>query len=210
MILSGLKGLGAFLAEYGRAAPLPEVAGMYNGRNLVICGDAACVWDDLERFGCRSSGGRGMVAKIGWDFLVINKLGETFPGAIEHWYSNAPGLLPVFSQARRQEYAQEFTPPLHTHSCNPGAMWHWPFSGQGTSGFGAILVGIGLGYESIVLCGLPLDNGPHNGEPPWRTTRFQTSEVKDDDKHWKRARETLFKGRVYSMSGRTMEWLGEP
>lgn len=210
MILSGQKGLGAFLAEYGgRAFPLPEIAGMYKGRNLVICGDAAGVWDDLERFGCRSDGGRGMVFKIGWDFLVINKVGETFPGPIEHWFSNSPALLKIFSQARRQEYAQEFTPPVHTHSCNEGAMWHWPFGAHGTSALGAALAGVGMGYESIVLCGVPLDNGPHNGEPPWRRTKFEASEVPEGDKHWKRFCE-VFKGKVFSMSGRTREWLGEP
>lgn len=210
MILSGKKGLGAFLAEYGsRPADLPEIAGMYSGKGLVVCGDAACVWDDLERFGCRSTAGRGIVMKAGYDFMVINRLGETFPGAIEHWYSNAPGLLKIFAQARRQEYAAEFTPTVHTHSCSPGAMWEWPFGGHGTSALGAALCGVGLGYEPIVLCGIPLDDGPHNGEPPWRKTRFASSEVRDGDNHWKRFC-AAFGGKVFSMSGRTREWLGEP
>lgn len=208
MILSGKKGLGAYLAEYGIRAPLPDIAGMYAGRKLVICGDAAGVWDDLERFGCRNDRGRGLVAKFGWDFMVINRLGEVFPGAIEHWFSNTAALIKIFSQARRQEYAQEFTPPVHTHSCGEGAMWSWPFGAHGTSALGAALAGVAMEYGQIVLCGIPLDDGPHNGEPPWRKTKF-SAEVRDGDKHWKRFAQ-FFGGQVTSMSGRTKEWLGEP
>jgi hypothetical protein len=210
VILTGQKGLGAYLAEYGGgASTLPEIAGMYHKRNLVVCGDAACIWDDLERFGCRSGGSRGMVAKIGWDFMVINRLGEVFPGAIAHWFSNAGALIKTFMAARRQEYAKEFTPPVHTHACDDGAMWRWPFNAQGTSALSGTLAGIGMGYEAVVLCGVPLDDGPHNGEPHWRTTRFASSEVRDDDKHWKRFCD-VFKGKAMSMSGRTRDWLGEP
>lgn len=211
MILSRKKGLAALLETYGgQASRLPDIAGMYGGKGLVICGDAACVWTDLEAFGCRSDQGRGRVAKPGFDFMAVNKIGETFPGDIEHWYSNAAGLIKIFVASRRQEYAQEFIPPKHTHSCNDGAMWRWPWPAQGTSGLGAALTGVALGYDKIVLCGLPLDDGPHNGEPPWRSTKFASSEVRDGDQHWKRAREMVFTGKVKSMSGRTSQWLGSP
>lgn len=195
--------------------PLPEIAGRYAGRHLVICGDAACVWDDLERFGCRSNLGRGKVAKDGWDFLLVNGLVITFPGDVEHVYSNEPALLTKFIAARRNEYAKEFGGPNHTHSCNTGAKWRWPWGGHGTSGLGATLVGVGLGYDQIVLAGLPLDDGPHNGEPHWRRCRFATAEAagsKDGgpNRHWLNARDAAFEGKVKSMSGRTREWLGAP
>lgn len=214
MILSNKKGLAAFLHETG-AGHLPDIAGCYSGKKLVICADGACVWDDLEKFGCRSDDGRGRVKKPGWDFMVINKLGETFPGDIEHWYSNAPHLLQKFMAARRDEYEKEFAAPKHTHSCQSGAMWHWPFGGQGTSGLGAALVGVALGYAPpIILAGLPLDDGPHNGEPSWRRTKFASSEAKGKnggpDPHWKRAIELVFQGKVKSLSGRTRDWLGAP
>jgi len=199
----------------GRAFPLPKIAGEYKGKHLVICGDAACVWEDLEAFGCRSNEGRGKVAKGDWHFLTINKLVETFPGRIHHSYSNQPHLLMAFIAARRSEYKAEFSGPEHTHSCNEGAKWRWPWGGHGTSGLGATLVGLGLGYEQVVLCGLPLDDGPHNGEPPWRRCAFATREAagpKDGgvNSHWKGAIALAFEGRVKSMSGRTKEWLGAP
>lgn len=199
------------MSEYG-GGQFPEIAGTYSG-NLVVCADAQCVWDDLERYGCRDGTGRGRVSKEGHDFMVVNKLGETFPGRIEHWYSNEWAVLEKFVAARRNEYRREFDAPQHTHS-RSGAKWNWPWTGHGSSGLGAILVGLWLGYEKIVVCGMPLDDGPHNGEPPWRGCRFESSEVSDTvsgnpDHHWQKAIK-YFDGRVKSMSGRTQKWLGSP
>ena len=192
----------------------PPIAGTYTGKGLVICGDAACIWDDLDRFGCASRVRRGSVRKDGFDFMTVNKIVETFPGDIEHAYSNEPSVLFRFIAARRQEYAKEFRGPVHTHSCNEGAAWSWPWGGHGTSALGAVLVGLGLGYERIVLCGIPLDNGPHYGEPHWREFRFATAEAANSgdgpNMHWDRARKLAFDGKVKSMSGRTMAWLGAP
>lgn len=204
-----------FLADCGTSYRLPEIAGRYQGRGLVVCGDAIGVWDDLEAFGCRVDERRGRVAKEGWDFLTVNKLCETFPGDIEHCYSNEPSLLMKFVDARRSEYTREFKKPAHTHSISSGTSWTWPFGGHGTSGLGAVLVGLGLGYDSIVLCGLPLDDGPHNGEPHWRKCAFKTAEaagsvVTGMNSHWKRAIDLAFDKKVRSMSGRTREWLGAP
>lgn len=194
--------------------PLPEIAGRYAGKSLLIVADAECVWRDLEAFGCRSDEGRGKVFKKGWDFLTINKMVEMFPGRIEHCYSNEPKLLRAFIAARRNEYEREFSCAMNQHSCNQGVQWRWPWGGHGTSGLGGCLVGIGLGYERIVLCGMPLDDGPHNGEPHWRKTGFASSEACDQvggqpDMHWKRARDLAFDGKVKSMSGRTQKWLGD-
>lgn len=197
----------------GYQFPFPDIAGQYEGRSLVICADAACVWDDLERFGCRVNSGRGSVAKSGWHFMTINKMVETFPGNVEHAYSNEPKLLNAFIAARRSEYKQEFNWPAHTHSCNKGAQWRWPWSGRGSSLLGGTLVGLGLGYDQIIICGGPLDDGPHNGEPPWRKSEFQSREVRDNagTHHWKLAIEQVpMYGRVFAMSGRTKDWLGSP
>ena len=198
----------------GMAFPMPTIAGTYKGKGLIVCGDAACVWDDLQRFGCDDrSPPRGKVRKDGWHFMTINKLVETFPGHVEHCYSNRPNLLTNFITARRDEYAKEFGGPQHTHSCNVGAKHHWPWGGHGTSGLGGTLVGVALGYDRVVLCGLPLDNSNHNGEPPWRRTAFKDKEAAGDvktgwDSHWKRA-EVAFEKKVRSMSGRTLEWFGD-
>jgi len=195
-----------FLAHYGTSTDdFPKIAGTYRG-GVVVCGDAACIWDDLERFGCRSDNG---IAKRGWDFFTVNRLVETFPGRVEHCYSNVAWVIRRHIRARRDEYAHEFGPPLVSHSRTAGTDFIWSWHGGGTSGLGAILTALALGYDEIVLAGMPLDNGPHNGEPPWRRTRF-TTEVNDRDEHWQRAIELAFEDRVRSLSGRTRDWLGEP
>jgi hypothetical protein len=199
-----MKGFGA------ENFPLPKIAGTYKGKGLVVCGDAAGVWQDLEAFGCVSRVGRGSIFKSQWDFLTVNKLVETFPGDIEHAYSNEPWLLEKFIAARRNEYAREFTGPANTHSCNKGARWRWPWSGRGTSALGATLVGLGLGYDAVVLAGVPLDNTAHNGEPPWRRCTFDKEIEGLRNVHWQDAITVAFEGKVKSMSGRTRDWLGAP
>lgn len=202
-----------YLAACGASYRLPCIAGRYTGKNLVIVADSINVWDDLERFGCRSDRGRGRVEKDGWDFLTVNKMVETFTGSIEHCYSNATRFLLNCIAARREEYTREFCGPNNIHSISDGVPNVWPFGGHGSSGLGACLVGIGLGYENIMLCGMPLDDGPHNGEPHWRRSAFESSEVAGGvrtgrNTHWQRAIELAFDGRIKSMSGRTKEWLG--
>lgn len=213
MILTAKKGLDALLAAYGSSArALPAIAGCYHGGSLAVCGDAACVWDDLERLGCRDDEGRGRVARRDWHFMTVNKLVETFPGDIEHCYSNSGHFLATWVKARRHEYQHEFDGPRHTHACLDGATWRWPWPGQGTSGWGAVVAGVGLGYARVALCGIPLDDGPHNGEPPWRGTKFCTEVRAAPDGgaefHWRRVAEMLG-GTVRSMSGRTRDWLGD-
>jgi len=192
---------------------LPSIAGTYKDRDLVICGDAACVWDDLDGFGCAQRSNRGSVWKSGWQFMTVNKMVETFPGDIEHCYSNEPQTLLRFVASRRTEYVREFNAPQQTHSITQGCKWTWPFGGHATSGLGACLVGFALGYSRIVLCGIPLDDGPHNGEPSWRRTWF-TNEAADSvgsgiNRYWQNARTLLFQNVVKSMSGRTKDWLGD-
>ena len=193
----------------------PEIAGKYGGKKLIVCGDAQCVWDDLERFDCKCSLNRGSVFKNGFQFMTVNKLVEVFPGSIEHCYSNEAESLITFVAARRREYRLEFSGPEHLHSCNRGVKWRWPWRGSGTSALGACLTAICLGYDEIILAGCPLDDSPHNGEPNWRKCKFNTEvesikEARTINHHWKAARDLMFDGKVKSLSGRTMEWLSGP
>ena len=195
-----------FLNSYGiPERSSPSCVGKYRGQSIVICGDAACVWDDLERFGCRSENG---VAKEGWHFFTVNGITSTFPGQIEHCYSNAVWVIRRYIRARRDDYKAEFGYPKFCHSRDEGADFIWPWNGNGTSGLGAVLCALFMGYERIVLAGMPLDNSPHNGEPPWRRTFF-LKEVEKGEIHWPNAIKAL-NGKVKSLSGRTAQWLGAP
>jgi hypothetical protein len=195
-----------YLGQYGiSASSFPAIAGRHGG-NIVVCGDARCIWDDLERFGCHSGNG---VSRPYWDFMLVNRLVEVFPGRVDHAYSNVAEVLMRHVRCRRDEYMHEFGMPVACHSRTEGTEWIWPWNGGGSSGLGAILTSLALGYDHIVLAGMPLDESGHNGEPPWRKCRF-TTEVTDDDPHWQRAIKFAFEGKVTSMSGRTKLWLGSP
>lgn len=208
-------GLKEWTAEYGGLAfKLPDIAGSCQGKNLIVCADASCLWLDLEMFGARDDKGKGRVYKEGWDILAVNNAVITMPANVVHVYSNQPRIIKSALAARRDEYGAEFLQVPQMHACNPGCQYHWPWSGHGTSGLGACFVGIGLGYNKIVLCGMPLEDTPHNGEPHWRKTSFATSEASgsardDRDAHWKRAMSLGFEGKIRSMSGRTKNWLGD-
>jgi hypothetical protein len=207
----------ALLAQYGiYDFVLPSIAGSYKGKNLAVCGDGHCLWSDLEALGCRSDENSGSIAKPGWDFMTVNMAGSKFPGIVEHWFSNDGNLVDLFRSVRRAEYPRSFevrnshgihVEPGQWVSPHPNA-WQWPWPGRGTSGLGAVLTGIGLGYDRIVICGIPLNNQPHNGEPPWRRTNF-TNEVRDDVKHWLRVAEH-FGDRIRAMSGQPRDWFGHP
>lgn len=189
---------------------LPDIAGTFSGR-LVIVGDGRCVWDDLDRLGLWVDEGRG---RYEGEFMAVNKIGEVFPGKLRHWYSNDGKHLPHWVKGRRPELVIEFEGPEYVHSGLPGGTYVWPWPLHGSSGLNAVYTGLALGYDEIVLCGMPLDDSGHNGEPPRRKTNF-TKEVagqvnNPENSFWKNARLNVFGGKVRSMSGRTREWLGSP
>ena len=113
-----------WIVDYGlREGDFPDCAGTHSGR-LVIAGGAACVWDDLERLGCRSNQHRGCVIVPDGDLMVVNSLGMDMPGEVVHWYSNDAKALKAWSVARRPEHVQVWDKnfsrrPIQYHSCNP-------------------------------------------------------------------------------------------
>ena len=83
---------------------------------------------------------------------------------------------------------------------------------QRTSLLGAVFTACGLGYGPVVICGGPLDNTPHYFEPDWIRSNFEKEVPDTVDGNlaiWNHARKA-FAGRVFSMSGRTREFLGAP
>lgn len=190
---------------------LPEIAGNYSGKLLIVAG-GRCVWDDIAELGiavpCKH-GQRG----IQWDgdTMAVNDIGMHFPYPLTHWYSNDGVILPSWHLARRPEY-KRFNENIQLHSFmdKPGLhLWPWP--GHGGSGLNSVYTGLGLGYDEITIAGMPSDDSGHYFDPPWIGTNF-TREVASQKTHpvnrwWKNAINHVFKGRVRAVSGRTMEWL---
>jgi hypothetical protein len=161
--------------------------------SLVICASGASIWDDFYSFACDA-----------WvqpfDIMCVNDMGMHFPHSIKHWYSNDFEMLPRWARARRPQF--QGTPRNEKailHSCYPcdGAL-KWPWHGGGTSTLGAVFTGLALGYNEVIVCGAPLDNGPHYFEPPHFKTNFEQS---GGFRMWQDARQRYFEGKVKAISG---------
>lgn len=188
-----------------------EYIGKFSGKRCLVVGSAACVWDDLDRLGVRGD------LNNGWHTICVNDVIQHYPGVVNHGFSYQYRWLQHWVGGRREticshKVSEKWGGVGLTHS-RVNAQVNWPWPGNGTSSLGAALTAVALGYDPIVLCGVPLDDGPHYFEPPWATCNF-TNEVGNrigDGKmiHWHTTAK-CFKGRVKSQSGRTREMLGAP
>lgn len=152
---------------------------------LVIVGGAACVWRDYKRVDGEH------------DLMTVNDITMHFPAEIHHAYSNSREDIERWVDCRRDTLIQAYGQVGQVHSLKD-----WPWTGRGSSGLGATLTGLALGYDRIILCGIPMDGSPHYFDPPWMTSNVGL----EDMKHWKK--HDLSK--VRSFSGRTREHLGSP
>lgn len=183
----------------------PEVAGTHSGL-LIIAASGRCVWGDLEKAG---------MAKNHDDhphIMCVNDMIMHYPGRVDHVYSNNHSYLPKWIAARRDQYVSRYGEIKNTHSNKCGGRYTWPWPGHGTSSLNAVYTGIALGYDSIWLCGVPLDDAGHYFEAPWEKTNF-IREVADRDgeiKYWGNAKKKIFDDKVRSFSGRTRDLLGAP
>lgn len=137
----------------------PEIAGACRG-TLLLAGGARCVWDDLAK-----------VPDDGADIMCVNDVGLRFPGHIEHWYSNHTDQLAPLVSLRNMGASGRTWGPKYTHSVvnapnSAGADIVWPLQMRGNSGLTAILVALALGYDRIIVCGIPLDDTGHFLDPP--------------------------------------------
>ncbi len=183
-----------------------EMVGKFSGKRLIICAGAACVWDDLALLGIRKE-------ESNTHFMAINDVVMHLPMKVRHFYSNDHRMMPFWLGARRPQYARKHGPVDYTHSARSGGQHTWPWPGHGTSTLGGVYTALAMGYAPVILCGCPLDDSPNYFSPSWEKRNF-SREVADrvDGKlaYWSNAHRCCFKGRVFSMSGRTRELLGAP
>lgn len=205
----------SLLNRFGiNASQLPKEANSESGK-LLIVGGARCVWDDLSQ-----------VNVTHYDVMCINDIGVHLPVWIEHWYSNHADCLPWWKTCRAFHYgdvlSREKPDLFKMHSCFGGKIkWpsdemarvvKWPWPGHGSSGLNAAYTGLGLGYENILLAGLPYDNDGHYFDAPEGHSilneRNKWIKFAGFRKLWEQARDHIFEGRVRSLSGVTKDVLG--
>lgn len=174
----------------------PELANRFKG-DLIVIGSAEGVWDDMEK--------AISIAKAP-QFMAINLMFCAFKQSIldkkiriHHWATVHPEFFAI-----RGLYTGRTTT---THSCTQAKDVDalWKIRNNGTSGLFGIRVGLAMGFERVILCGMPMDNRPHLYDYP--STKLTWPEDKAVEMAWEEAIKDDFKGRVISMSGRTKEWL---
>lgn len=135
--------------------------------------------------------------------MAVSQVGMFLPG-ITHWYSTHAEMFQHWFPVRRLECGKG---AYLTHSKHAPADVIWPLGAKyaRTSGLAAAIVGCELGYDEVVLAGLPADDGGHF----YPSDRF---EEYGQDRYrflWEALRDNYFNGRVTSLSGNTREWLGK-
>lgn len=188
---------------------LPKVAGTFKGRAIVV-GSARCAWDDLA------------VAREAWpeaDLVAVKQVGMYLPG-IRHWMGCHGERFQWMVPLRRDGYyfrghdangVRQVFPQrpgvtgvmVHAEKAWPLVDVEWPGDLKGTSACFAARVCCALGYEAILLAGVPLDGSGRFYDPPGVGTDL--SVVNEQEWHQYAAG---FQGRVRSVSGRTRNFLG--
>lgn len=182
--------------------PLPEIAGTKQGKKLLVVGSAIGVWDDLARYDYNNPE---------HEVMAINDMMMHFPRRLDHGATCHADKLPGWGFFQAYDASHKPWPPMQTHSHikHSWVKWHWPLHRQGgTSGLFGVTVGLLMGYDMIVLAGIPCDASRRYFDPPGTEhPQFRQEHLIKD---WVEANEMIFNGKVKSLSGRTRDLLGEP
>ena len=137
-----------------------------------------------------------------------------YPGRLQHGVGLHDEVLDWFAAYRRSHIQPGDPEPMVAHyrllretpfNYHPSRGWEIDDLPRGSSSYFAVVIGLALGYERIILAGVPLDAMGHffcPQDPVDYWDYFGPA--------WEKAAKTIFQGRVKSLSGRTRELLGEP
>lgn len=164
---------------------------------VLILGAAACLWDDLKALGHWDG-----------DVMAVNRAGVHYSGQIAHWVTLHPEHLPEWIEAR----AVAFGPSEFTTWCQregddvDNAVTD--IGPYGSSGLFAVRIALQrLGYQRVVLAGMPIDDGPHFYDAGGRRSGPTFEWYRPE---WIKARHLEIRGRLRSLSGWTREKFGAP
>lgn len=180
----------------GRGDP-PARLGRFSGP-LLILGGGRSVWDDYDR-----------VRPWKGEIMAVNDIGMHLHDRLRHWVTLHAEYLPGWMAYRKGHlYGSGDTPMTHSHKSKEGVDVTWSVCNVGgTSGLFACFLGLMLGYNEIVLGGVPMTNDGHYFDAPWYRTENEDATVQQV---WREAQTNIFAGRVKSLSGHTRDWLGAP
>lgn len=155
----------------------------------LVLGGASCLWDDLRRLG-------DFPATV----IAVNAVGIHYPGRIDHWVTLHPANFPVWESKREGNW--DYTRWSESPPCDE-ELDSW----GGSSGIYGARVALHLGFDRVVLCGVPLDERPHFHDSD-RWSKGPWLVAKEHRRELDAIKDRL--GNVRSMSGYTAEVLGTP
>lgn len=173
----------------------------------IVCGSARCLWDDLAEL-------EGVDA----DLVAVGFSGMALPRRPVHWVSqhafDFQWMLPYLKRGRVLTDSGLFVRHIETHSNRACAcvLHVWPKSvmpDRGSSGESAARVSLAMGYERVILAGVPLDDQGHFYDPPPGLMGASYYNYSTYVKSWESSA-AEFAGRVRSVSGLTRDLLGAP
>jgi hypothetical protein len=188
----------------GASAPFPAQSGP-----VLVCGNAWCLSDDLAR------------VRIDYpDAPVIVVNGAAAHVKAQFLFTQHPRKLGGWIVAQRTRFHNDFT----THASGSlGKLtklgkpvrdygdlvqYWWPDArSAGSSGWAARILAKLMGFDEVILCGVPISLGSYEGGKLARDWQREATV-----KHYQAAvlRDTAYHEGVRSMSGWTREMFGEP
>lgn len=190
----------------GVTAELPGVAGQFSGA-LLILGGARCVWEDVAALPGFSAA--EPFGKWPGDIMAVNDVGMHVHQFIRHWVTLHEDYMAGWHAYRYgHNYGNRGHVYTHGKKPNPAIQFVWDLPARGgSSGLFACYAALLMGYDRIVLAGVPMDGSGHFFDPPWVN---QSQFGRADRIEWEWARENVFANRVRSLSGITRDMLGAP
>ncbi|OPL13586.1 MAG: hypothetical protein AVO39_10325 [delta proteobacterium MLS_D] len=191
----------------GRGKP-PSLAGSYTG-NLLIVSTGWSVWDDIAIFHTLGFDTEDD-ATANCHVMAVNGMSLYWRGRLHHAVSLHPEEPWLWMQLRRA-YSCRMA-HTYTHSQRepkpPASIdftWEIASGAGGTSSLFAVSIALALGYDHVMLAGVPLDNGGYCYAPPNDQSQFGS---RTQELTWKEAARHI-SGRVRSFSGNSQRWLGD-
>jgi hypothetical protein len=190
---------GPLLASHEPLVESSTVKAAKRATNCLVIGGAACVWDDVTA-----------ALELGeFDGVVAcNDVGADWSGKLDAWVSLHPEKFPVWQRKREANGFDRAA--LHVgHKADPNVDrvvdYRWPgMKGSGSSGLYAAKVAMGLGFDRIVLCGVPME-----AEQAHYFDRKTWNAVQGFKPAWLTARPHIANA-VRSMSGWSAQFVGKP
>lgn len=166
----------------------------------LVLGGAACAWDDLAKV-------REIVPEPDI-YVMVNFVGTVWPGTIHHWVSYHPALLKSWIEKRRANKlpdALNLWTSVFRLSSEYSIMKQYSIVGGSSGMLGAFVASDHA--DKVILAGIPMDHKmphwyPNKTVNPWK-------DGLNYREHWK-MHEAVLKRKVRSVSGFTLELLGEP